>query len=156
MRKNRSSPAGETAVTRGYTLVEMLVVLTVLGLLITAVPVVISAGRSGVSARVEAQNLADELRAVRLLAINNYEATNLLIDLWRKTYVVQPRQRLHRFPETLELEFRDARGVLSDSPAEFRFFPDGSSTGGSLKISTRGEVHLVVAHALTGRISVDE
>ena len=157
--RSRSSPIGEAGHEQGYTLVEMLVVLTVVGLLLAGVPAVMSAGRAGVEARTSAQTLADDLNAARISAIADNQETGVVFDLMHKSYVVEPGVSVHKLPQTLSLEFRDATESLHDTRANsaiIRFFPDGSTTGGVIKLSIKGETHFVEAHAITGRISIDE
>jgi len=148
--------AGEAAPSSGYTLVELLVVLALIGLLISATPSIVSAARPGAEARATAYALADELRSARNSAILNNAERAVRLDVKAKTYAILPGGFIHRLPQAVGMEFRGTVDGPGDSTAELRFFPDGSSTGGTVRITSRGQDHWIVDHALSGRISVDE
>ena len=154
MAETRLSPAGEQ--TAGYTLVELLVVLTVIGLLIAAAPAILSAARPGVEAKTAAQNLANDLRAARTAAVAGDSVTRVVVDAPTKSYVIEPGRLIHRLSPALTLALFGPHGEAIKTRTEFRFYPDGSSTGGSIGIAEAGQRHWVVDHWLTGRITVDE
>src|SRR5882672_7438466 len=86
----RQSQTGAKAATSGYTLVELLVVLSVISLLIAATPAIISAARPSADTTSAAYILAEELRAARSAAIVNDADRTLVLDLATKAYVVIP------------------------------------------------------------------
>lgn len=148
------SRAGENA--SGYTLVELLVVLTLIGLLVAAAPAVISAARPGTQLRALAYDLADALRAARSAAILNGAEFSVVIDLDNKTVVAAHDKHLRPFPSDIALEFFGPRSAQNGSLAEFRFYPDGSSSGGTVRLTLGAQSHTVTDHAFTGRIAIDE
>jgi len=147
-------PIGESE--SGYTLVELLVVLTVISLLIAASPAIVSAARPGAEARAAAYALANEMRTARAAAIVADADRVLVLDLARKIYSVTPGGRERRLPNGLGMEFAGPEGARVEDRAEIRFFADGSSSGGAVRMVSRGQAHVVVDHGLTGRVSVDE
>jgi general secretion pathway protein H len=147
MAKARPSAIGSGSA--GYTLVELLVVMVVIGLLLLAVPTVVSAGFPSVQAKTAAQQLAADLRAARMSAVLNGIQTRVEIDIDRRRYTIQPRGfvREPAFPIVL---------AHPDGDRTIRFYPDGSSSGGSISVGSGAHAHRVTSHALTGRITVDE
>src|SRR5580704_14736597 len=64
----------------GFTLVEMLVVLAIIGLLFLALPVLLSAGRPGLEAKAAARALAHDLMAARQKAIFENIETDVALN----------------------------------------------------------------------------
>jgi general secretion pathway protein H len=150
------SQTGNLKSAGGYTLVELLAVLAVISLLIAATPAIISAARSKAEADFAAYQLAHELRSARSSAIVNDADRVVVVDLKAKNYVVTPGGRPHPLPTTVILTFEGPQDTQIGDRAMFRFFPDGSSSGGRIRIASGAKLHVVVDHGLTGRISIDE
>lgn len=155
MPKSRPSPIGECA-QAGYTLIELLVVLTIMGLLLAAAPTLINAARPGIEAKTAAHALANDLRAARAAAIANNVETWVVVDAPSHAYAMEPGGGAHKLPANLSLELRGPDGEAAGKRIELRFYPDGSSTGGSIRIASRGRQHWIVDHWLTGQITIDE
>jgi len=140
----------------GFTLLELLVVMTIIALLITAMPAIVSAGRPGVDARSAAIAIAADLRATRDLAVALDREARLTFDIAAGRYTIEPGDRWRELPPGMVVHFRGARGDVTAETAAIRFFPDGTSTGAELRLDYAGQEHHVQAHWLSGRISVDE
>jgi general secretion pathway protein H len=139
----------------GYTLVELLVVLTVISLIIAATPVVVSAARPGAQARAATYALADAFRGARVAAIMAGTDRVVVLDLLHRTYVTSDGTT-RQLPDSVQWEFEAGPGAVVDDQARLRFYPDGSSSGGRIRIMGAGPNRLIVNHRLTGRISIDE
>jgi general secretion pathway protein H len=155
MMERHPSRVGDRA-EAGFTLVELLVVLAVIGLLIVAAPTLISAARPGLEARAAAQSLANDLREARGKAIATNNETKVIFDSADRSYMVDPGGRKLQLPAGLALTFQGRSADRSPSPSELIFFADGSSTGGRIRIASAKREHWIVAHALTGGVAVDE
>ena len=140
----------------GFTLLELLVVLAIIGLLLVATPALISQARPRLDARVATWTLMEDLRAARGLAIASGKETQVVFNIRRDFYTTPPDSTMHRLPKRAVLEFRGPGREVSGSQAIIRFFPDGSSTGGQVRLTSGGSAHRITAHWLTGRISVDD
>jgi general secretion pathway protein H len=145
----RLSRTGNSTREAGYTLVELLVVLAIIGLIILAVPVLIGTMRPGVESKAAAHALVHDLRVARETAIQQGVETRVVMNAAGRSYVVSGGA-VHVLPRGVPLSFNGPRGN------EIRFYPDGSSTGGTVLVGSPKLRHRIVAHWLTGQISLDE
>jgi len=155
MRVDRWS--GGTAVgPRGFTLIELVVVLAVAALLMTVVPPLISAALPGVELKAAARRTAATLRLARETAIRTGVDTVLVVDVEERLLEL-PGFRTVSLPRRLRVKLDAAqREMLDDQRGAIRFFPDGSSTGGVILLA-RGDARedsgfQVGVNWLTGRV----
>lgn len=134
---------------RGFTLIELIVVLAVMALLLAAVPVIMSGGLAGVSLKAEAREMAAALRQAHGRAIATNEEVAFNIDVESGRYAVTPGGRAGTLPEGVE-----ARVLPESAAGAIVFFPDGGSTGGSVTISKDRIRYEVRIDWLTGQVSV--
>lgn len=136
---------------RGFTLLELLVVLVVMSLVIAAVPIVMSGGLAGLELKAAAREVADTLRHARGRAIALNDDVVFAIDGATGRYAVTPGGRGGVLAEGTEVSVRpeSAAGAV-------RFFPDGGSTGGRVTISRDGRRYELRIDWLTGQITVGD
>jgi general secretion pathway protein H len=127
-----------------------------MALLIAVAPAIISAARPGYEARTAAHALANDLRGARVSAIVGNSETWVVLDAMTKSYDIEPYGVIRKLPRTVSVELRGPRGENIGTRTELRFFPDGSSTGGSIRVTSGAQQHWIVDHWLTGRITIDE
>jgi len=141
---------------RGYTLLELLVVFAVMGLVLASVPMIVASARPGPTARVAAEELAAALRLTRSEAIGRYAPAVLRLDVEQRAYRGADG-REHTLAEDLDLNFVTARSELAGAKAgQVRFFPDGSATGGRITITHGGQSYVVTVDWLTGAVDVED
>jgi general secretion pathway protein H len=140
---------------RGFTLLELLVVLGLATLLIAMVPPLISAALPGTELKSSVRRLAAGLRLAREEAIRGGRDVALTVDLKDSSYQVDGPFRRVSFPKGLELQLEVAGNeMLDDQRGAIRFFPDGASTGGRIILSRSGSGWQVGAQWLTGRVEI--
>lgn len=142
---------------RGFTLLEMLIAMTLAALLLTVVPASFSGLLPHVENRSGVKALASELRSLRGQAIRERTEHTLLLDLEQRQYRPSGAEGFTHLPETLSLVFHPEFGNgQSESSVVIHFYPDGSSTGGILELAspdTHYEVHI---DWLSGRVEYRE
>lgn len=128
----------------GFTLIEMLVVLVILGL---TVGLVLGRGplrSAGLETRAEANTIAGALRAARSRAIAGDQSITVAIDPVRHQLRVGSAA-----PRALTGSI-----ALAAPRAGITFAPDGSSSGGRIDLATGPFRMQVAVDWLTGRVSV--
>jgi general secretion pathway protein H len=138
----------------GFTLVELLVVLVIASLALALVGTSISRNISGAEMRTAARKVAAGLRYTRTQAILTKSEQVFLVDIEARKYQV-PNRDFVQLPEQMELELNTARSELtSENVGGIRFYPDGGSTGGNLRLSANKRIYRVDVAWLTGETSV--
>jgi len=139
----------------GFTLVEMLVVLSILTFAAVFAMPQLSRGSERMRLDTAAHEIAAALRATRAAAMTGSRQMALTIDVERRTFrsgVVQPRS----FASDIDAKLTYAAPVRSEpSDGGFQFFPDGSSTGGEVLLSLHGRQTKLCIDWLTGIVRMD-
>lgn len=144
------------ASTTGFTLIELLAVLFILALVAAFVVPSLGGGES-VELRSAARTLAAGLRHTRNQALNDNRSATLALDVAKREFQLPGEKRRHKLPGRIDIVLFTARSEQqSPELGAIRFFPDGSSTGGRITLSTERLRYLVNVDWLTGRVSVIE
>ena len=142
---------------RGVTLLELLIVLTLMALIAAMALPMFSGGVSGTDLKTAARDVAAGLRLARDRAIAQRTESLLELNLEARTFRVSPDERSHKLPEKLELKLYTAqRDLLNDKVGAIRFFPDGGSNGGRITLAAGERKYDVDVDWLTGRVSILE
>lgn len=139
----------------GYTLLEMLVALAILAGIMSITLVSWNGRRSDERLDVVADKIRIALVETRTDASRAATPKSLHIDLDKREWRTDGGQAGH-IPDTIDLTVTSVWDHTSARQAEFRFMPEGSSTGGTIKLTENSEVILVTVDWLTGRIAVAE
>lgn len=138
----------------GFTLLEMVVALLVIGAVASVLAVSLTGGITGVQLRAASKELAAELRRTRAQAIatGTVQAFEVVPDArtWRGA-----RERTGTFDDDLTITFTGVREVQAEEgTGRIVFFEDGASTGGRIRLQReRAAIDVDVAW-LTGEVSV--
>ncbi len=139
---------------RGFTLLEMLAVILLIGIAAAAVSVSVSRGLAAARVRAASGELAATLRATRAQAIVQGQQKLFELDTRDRSYHGADG-RTARLPEGMQLSITSAREDQPDNhTGRIRFFPDGSSTGGHIILKRGTREWRVNVEWLTGAISV--
>ena len=143
--------------TGGFTLLEMLVVLVIVGLMLALVPPLFSGAVTGTKLKSAARDLAVVMREARSRAIIRNTQQHVHLDLETPRYRVgngKPRE----LPGHVKLTVEVVTGADTSQLRQHvvRFFPDGSTSGELITLS--GDRHAYHLHldCLTGNITITE
>ncbi len=138
----------------GFTLIEMLAVILLIGIAAAAVSISITQGLAGARVRAASSELAGALRATRAQAIVRGKEQNFDVDTRANTYR-DIKQHDVALPRGLRLSITSAaEDQPNDHTGRIRFFPDGSSTGGRITLQSGKRQWHVNVSWLTGEVRV--
>ncbi|MCK0509363.1 GspH/FimT family pseudopilin [Aromatoleum anaerobium] len=122
-----AQPAG------GFTLVELIVAFAVATLIMAATPLAVMKVRDAVQYRSTVRNVMSELRLARNQSVLSGRPVAFEVNVGTRQFGTGSTGR--PIPEGLGFDAVVAANEIStDGGARIRFFPDGSSTGGSVMI----------------------
>lgn len=138
----------------GFTLLEMLVVLVILGLLVTLV----TSGRPSASAnadvRLAAGRLASALREARSQAIVEDRPVGIVVDVVARRFGIGDAADQPLPPDARVAVWTVSGEVLRQRWGRIRFNPDGSSSGGRIDLEAAARTVSVGVDWLSGEVSV--
>jgi general secretion pathway protein H len=148
--------AGQNGRRDGFSLVEVLVVLAVVGLVFSiAIPSFRSLNRP--SAKAIARSVLQAAQLARLAALKAREERELRIDA--KAGVIEAEMRGTRIEVPAGIAFVATIGASEATAMRgaIRFYPDGAATGGVLRFTDeRGVTAAVTVSWITGVATLDE
>ncbi|RJQ50340.1 MAG: prepilin-type N-terminal cleavage/methylation domain-containing protein [Nitrospiraceae bacterium] len=159
---------------KGFTLIELIIVLIIIGLASGLVGIVISRNSGSFEMKRITKDLSAVLRYARNQAITEKKTYCFVIDKKERIYTVYTdRTKVESadestesadnskgkyiqvinkpIPEEMEMT---VQGNDSDSPF-IEFFPVGNSTGGVVEVSNRkGNVYYITVNRITGKVDI--
>jgi general secretion pathway protein H len=139
---------------RGFTLVELVVAISVAALLLATAPAALDRLYDAMVYRSTVRHMIVEMKAARLRAMQDGQPVAFVVDLEARRFGVDGRTEIG-IPDALKVSAIVADVEVSEGGrSAIRFYPDGSATGGSVELersSGRG-VRLRVDWLL-GRVS---
>lgn len=144
---------------RGFTLLELLVVLVIMTLMVALVPPLLSSVGLSTEVRGAARDLASGLRAARSEAVLRQRPVALTLDLEQRTAVVDGRGKRIELPDDEDVTIRlyTAQSELVDEQrGSIRFFPDGSSTGGYIALTQGPVEYRINVDWLIGHVTIED
>lgn len=135
----------------GFTLLELLVVLSILALLAVIALPALTAPSDGVRLRTTAGDFLAALRLARARAIARNGDVALVIDVDKRS-LETPAVASQQFAPDIVVQLKIAEPErTTQSRGAFRFFADGSSTGGDIILRLGGREVRICVDWLTGR-----
>lgn len=139
---------------RGFTLVELMVVMVVIALIMGMVATSLSRSVSAAEARAASRKLVSSLRYTRARAIIDKSEQIFKVDTENRSYQAPGRKQIV-LPEGVDVTITTALSeITADDLAGIRFFPDGGSTGGHIELTVNGREYRVNVAWLTGATSL--
>jgi general secretion pathway protein H len=142
---------------RGFSLIELVAVLALIAIIVVTMAFGLTRGLKGTKVRAASRDMAAAMRYTRGQAIIKREERSLLVDVDAKSYTA-PGKAPVKLPDEMDLHLLTARAELGEDERAggIRFFPDGSSSGGRVRLVSGGREWVVNVAWLTGEISLDE
>jgi general secretion pathway protein H len=151
---------------RGFTLLEILVVMIILGIAAGVTGLVINNSSGGVEIKKAAQEISATLRYARsraisekksfYFAINNVSMTYGLYDFMVRAGEDEDLKHInlaHRLPKNIrQVKFNEAEHELF----QIEFSALGSSSGGVMEIRDDSRRYVISVNRLTGRVKVEK
>jgi general secretion pathway protein H len=142
---------------RGFTLLEIMIVITIIALSYTLLPKLFFSGVSGAELKSNARQVAGGLKLARDTAIYSRKPAFLSLDLGKREFSVDGETKVHKLHPDVELKLYTAQDdLVSDTVGMIRFFADGSSNGGRVTVGSGARKYLIDIDWLTGCVTIDE
>jgi general secretion pathway protein H len=138
---------------RGFTLLEMLLVIVLIAAITTLTIGLLGVGSSGSRLRSAARTIATELRYTRAQALITGVPQRFAMNLDKRTWTTGTHHGT--LSSSLQVSFDGVRQEQTGArDAAIRFFPDGSATGGRISLRTQGAGWRVDVRWLTGEVAL--
>lgn len=139
---------------KGFTLLELLVVLTLSTLILAVALPRFAALLPGAELKNYSRQTAALLRLARSQAIATGEEVALVLDRQARQSRLSGRKMPYPWPEQVELRLADT----TEPPGQpgIVFYPDGTSSGGTLVLAGSGRNYRIEVHWLTGKVAFDD
>jgi general secretion pathway protein H len=140
---------------RGFTMVELLVVLAIAAALLAVAPMALQRYRESTDYRDTVRTMTAALTEARHSAISGGRVVAFSVDLGARHYGVDGATR-RDLPESIAVRATVADTDLVDNVARIRFFPGGNATGGSIEVvRASGSGVRLRTDWLDGRVSLE-
>lgn len=144
---------------KGFTLMELLLVLTITALLLAVAPAMIQKAFPTLKLKAATRDLVQEIRYIQNAAIINGQTADIQFDVEQGKYrsdLVNAGE-IRSLPAGLHFSIaQNQRRLLNSGPTRFTFYPDGSSSGGEIHLGIEKKRLKISVDWLTSKIQVDE
>ena len=140
----------------GFTLLEILLVLTISSVLLVFVAPDMYRTISGMTLPKATQELATALRRSSSQAVNASTPASLLLNVKERSYQLSGSEKVYQLPKDLDVTILTGAGLVrgASSGAIF-FYPDGSSSGGRISLQQGEREQQIHINWLTGEVEID-
>lgn len=137
----------------GFTLIELVVALTIVALALAVVPVSMMRLHDNLQYRSAVRDVLSGLRSAQVEALRTGHSVPFTLDTAERRYWIGDG-RSGSLPDSLELGLIVAQQELFGEAGSIRFHPDGGSTGGSIILQrASGDGVRLRVDWLLGRVS---
>ena len=142
-------------VSRGFTLLELLIVLFLMGLAYGLAAPMVGSGAVTLELKSATRQLAAGLRKARGTAIAQRDDALLTVDVEQRRFALSGDSKIYPLPKAIDIELFTAQSEqLEEKVGNIRFFPDGTSTGGRITLTAGGTSFTVDVDWLTGKVVI--
>jgi general secretion pathway protein H len=149
-----SSTGSRPIAIAGFTLLELLVVLAIIGLVLAIVPPNLMKGTGAQALKADARLVVSGLQYARTRAISLNAPVAFVIDSQTGRLSIDGKQQIGNLNASTELSALNGQRVWqTGSGAAIRFLPDGGSTGGEILLSHHKTRYRLSVNWLTGAVT---
>jgi general secretion pathway protein H len=149
-----TSATTSRAAEAGFTLIEVLAAVVILALALGSVTLRLSRPSDRLTLDALAAETASRARAARDAAMRSGRDSILRVDLGRRIIAAESGKPV-TFPEDVTITVLASRADTAGGISDIRFFPDGSSTGGVIRLGGAGGQHEIRINWFTGRVRIE-
>lgn len=142
---------------RGFTLLELVIVLLISVLGFAVLGSNIGSGNRGAKLQAVARDIASALRYAHGEALLTQKPVSVAIDLQNNSYRISNRDKVYDFAEDIDVSLVVAEEEFSDDEqGQIRFFGDGSSTGGRITLEWGNQLRRIDVNWITGAVGISD
>ncbi len=142
---------------KGFTLLELIVVLFIVVLGFSAISINLSSGNDAAALKAAARDIVSALRYARGQALISHQEITLTLDLGTNSYTVSSRDKVYAIPKAIKVTVVTAQSEINDEGrGNIRFFADGSATGGRITLARGNAAWQIDINWLTGQIELND
>ena len=154
MRQRYSRIGDQRRTNAGFTLLELLVVMVILTIVATVTAVKFSGGIDNARLRAETRQMIALLRAARIEAMVSSTVTGIDGDPHDSAFLSFPAEQRYQLPEGVAIDIASQSTTTGATQRAIRFYPDGSSSGGDIQLSSAAGSFAIAVGWLTGEVSL--
>jgi general secretion pathway protein H len=140
---------------RGFSLLEIVLVVVLAALAFTLVPRLFGSGVSGAELKSSVRSIASSMKLARDAAINTRREAFVTVNVQSHEVSTTFDSRVLKLHDDIALKLFTAQSdQISAGTASFRFYPDGSSNGGRVTLIANAREFAIDIDWLTGRVTV--
>lgn len=121
----------------GFTLLELMVALGIAVIMLATAPFAVMRAYETMQYRSTVKELIAGLKSARLDAMRKGRSVAFVVDIEQRRFGIESRLD-HEFPEQLDVRLMLADIEIHGARGGVRFYPDGSSTGGTVELARPG------------------
>ena len=142
---------------RGFTLIELTVVMLIVVLGFSVIGTNISSGNKSAQLKAISRDLSSALRYARGQALISHDEISVAIDLAENTYQVSNRDKIYHFSDEIDVTLVIAQDEFEgEEIGHLRFYADGSSSGGRITLEWGDLVNIVDVNWLSGKVNITD
>ena len=135
---------------------ELLVVLAIAALLFAVVPPMLGNVIDSTRIKSATRHLSAGLKTARSKAVSTQQEVTLAVDVKNNSFSLLEKNKPLNLPDDSSIILTTAKSEqLSETAGAFRFFSDGSSTGGRITLRHDPLEYFVDINWLTGRVTIN-
>lgn len=142
---------------RGFTLLELIIVLLVSVLGFAVVGGNISSGNQSTRLQAAARDIASALRYAHGQALMSRQPVSVTVNLDDNSYSIGNRGKTYRLDRQIAVSVTVAEEEFTEGrQASIRFFGDGSSTGGRIILEWGKQLRRIDVNWITGAVEIHD